>query len=964
MQVTPTNSGMLTRTDQATEGASTESIPAVTKKAIKTKQQRIRSYLAFVCLVMLQNLIGAALSSAYASPGSWSNTGPMIEGRTNHTATRLLNGKVLLTGPFSAAELFDPTTGSFTATGSTSVDRYNPTATLLRNGKVLITGGTTSGASITTHASAEIYDPNTGSFTSLSSTMQSPRAFHTATLLPNGKVLIAGGLDSSHTYLSSAELFDPSTNSFTPLNHQMLDARAEHTATLMQDGNVLLAGGATLNGEVLYQAEIFDPSTGDFYYIPSGGLIDARMDHTATLLSNGQVLFTGGQGATFDYLSTAELYDPSSGRTARVVGSMAAARTSHTATLLPNGKVLISGGYNSANELSSSELFDIASSTFTATGSMNRIRAWHTATLLEDGRVLVAGGYDLKAVAPNSPVISSAELYCPDSGVILPSGSLAAARSGHTATALPNGTVLIAGGFDFNHNAYLNTAELYNPTTKSYTPINSLLPRARAYHTATLLPDGKVLLVGGMNRNFSALASADIFDPATNTFSFAGLAMVPRINHTATLMPNGSVMIIGGDGYNQTNSAERFINGHFENVAWLKAKRNGHAATLLADGNVLITGGSDSLQAELLDSFGNSTLIGAMKEKRSRHTATLLPDGSVLIAGGQTFAYDSPSSESAEIYNPANSSFAYTGNLGGSRSEHTATLLPNGQVLLIGGEKKYYDKLSLLETMLLDSAELYDPGQKRFNYAGTMAFTRSGHTATFLENCMVLIAGGDGLAFPQLGNSPLASSELYKPTVCGPAMCGPAIQSISPTGTAAAITGLNFGTSQGNSRVSFNGIDAGTATSWSDTSITINVPNGITTASVIVTVNGFPSNAMPFSGACAANITSRVSAAYSGFRYNRTTHRYVQQVTLTNIGNTAIAGSVALALDNLSANATLFNKSGTTACATPASPYIAVDVGADGVMSVGEQSTVLLDFVNSANASITYSSRILNGANK
>ncbi len=954
---------------------------------MKATNHRSRFFFLIACLALLLNIGGGALSLAWADPGTWADAGSMINSREYHTATRLQDGKVLFTGPFSLTELYDPSTGTFAATGPMSTDRFAARATLLPDGKVLITGGSLPVPTLATQASAEIYDPSTGIFSPTTGPMNAAREFHTATLLQDGTVLIVGGYDNNNAnspVLNTAELYDPSTKSFTLLTYTMSKARFGHTATLLPNGDVLIAGGLNtfdIFHDVLDQAELYDPQTKNFHLIRSGGMIEARTDHTATLLPNGiDVLIAGGQGNGGNYLNSAELYDISRGTTTRV-DPMTVSRSTHTATLLPDGKVLIAGGQDGSHVFRSAELFDPATLTFTATGSMAGDRIWHTATLLSDGRVLVAGGFGRRSDGSNG-ILASAELYCPDSGVFNPTGSLETARTGHTATPLHDGTVLIAGGYDSVHGKYLNTAELYNPVTGLYTTINSVMPRTRAHHTATLLHDGRVLLIGGDNEQYpsslgSALASADIYDPVTKTFSYAGRQMDARYGHTATLLRGGSVLIIGGNG-NDPPTIERFINGGFKYVAHLQTKRDGHTATLFRDENgyeqVLIAGGSEHLAAEVYPIGGASTnyISNPMKQIRFNHTATLLPDGKVLIAGGDNAAsnvvYRVSVVEPAEIFNPASMSFTSTSNMGTARSSHTATLLPNGKVLIIGGERHFSsssDGVTTYHTEQLSSAEIYDPTSGVFSYAGDLETVRSGHTATYLTNYKVLIVGGEGR---ETGLS-LNTSELYKTTVCGPEVCGPHILAISSTsgqtGPAVTITGSNFGASQGSSTVAFDGNDAGTATTWSDTEITVNAPSGVSTGSVIVTVNGFPSNAMAFSiSSCATNVSGRVSTARGGFRINRTTHRYVQQVTLTNTSNAAIAGPVSLALDNLTSNATLFNKSGDTSCATPISSYITVNVGADNVLSAGENSSVVLEFVNPTNSAIDYTTRILTGTNK
>ena len=357
--------------------------------------------------------------------------------------------------------LIDP---SWVTTGSMGTPRYGHTATLLPNGKVLVAGGSPG------LSSAELYDPATGSWTATGS-LSTARYFHTATLLPTGKVLVAGGLGPSG-YLSSAELYDPASGTWTATG-SLSTARLLHTATLLPTGKVLVAGG--VNGFVLSSAELYDPATGS--WSSTGSMGTPRYDHTATLLPNGKVLVVGGYNGSL--LSSAELYNPATGSWSST-GSMGTARRDHTATLLPNGKVLVVGGLGNSGVLSSAELYDPATGSWSSTGSMGTAREDHTATLLANGKVLVAGGLG------NSGVLSSAELYDPATGSWSSTASMGTARFSHTATLLPNGKVLVAGG---SNGSYLSSAELYDPGTGT--------PMLGNISTRSFVQTGDNVMIGG-----------------------------------------------------------------------------------------------------------------------------------------------------------------------------------------------------------------------------------------------------------------------------------------------------------------------------------------------------------------------------------------------------------------------------------------------------------------------------------
>jgi len=316
-------------------------------------------------------------------------------------------------------------------------------------------------------------------------------------------------------------------------------ARYDQTATLLQNGKVLIAGGLGNNGKVLNTAELYDPQTGTFS--ATGSMNAARILHTATLLPNGEVLVTGGlyyDSFTFQEWSTAELYDPTTG-TFSYTGNMSTPRTSHSATLLKNGQVLIVGGNANATDLSSAELYDPTSGAFTSTGSLLTPREQHTATLLADGRVLVVGGADYD----DSNALASAEIYSPSNGTFAATGSLNTASENHTATLLDNGNVLVAGGGTPDVPCLART-EIYDPGAGTFT-LSTSMSDARNYHTATALADGTVLVVGGQNAT-TDLASAEVFNPLNETFSAAGSLEIARAGHTSTLLNDGTVVVVGG----------------------------------------------------------------------------------------------------------------------------------------------------------------------------------------------------------------------------------------------------------------------------------------------------------------------------------------------------------------------------------------------------------------------------------
>lgn len=340
------------------------------------------------------------------------------------------------------------------------------------------------------------------------------RSSHSSTLLQNGKVLVAGGTAGFNNQLSSAELYDPDTDMWTPTG-SLGTARQGHTATLLPNGKVLVAGGHNSSGTV-GTSELYDPASGT--WAPTGNLVQKRELHRAALLQNGKVLVAGGVNGPITsggHLASAELYDPATG-TWTATGSMGVKRILHTMTLLANGEVLVAGGSNDSTSniyLASAELFDPATGMWTATGSLPGPRQFHTATLLLNGKVLVAGGRNRVAVPGgySNIVLVNAELYDPASGTWTSTGSLLAAREAHTATLLPDGRVIAAGG---QNSDYLASAELYDPANGTWSATGRLV-RARAGHTATLMGNSQLLVAGGIAGGAAILASAELYAPVT-----------------------------------------------------------------------------------------------------------------------------------------------------------------------------------------------------------------------------------------------------------------------------------------------------------------------------------------------------------------------------------------------------------------------------------------------------------------
>jgi len=760
----------------------------------------------------------------------------------------------------SYSEVYDPATGQFSRTGYLNTGRYAHTATLLNDGTVLVTGGGTNTiappwptSQTNPTNSAELYTPSTGFFTLLNSTMSSTRAFHTATLLNNGTVLFAGGVSGTLQWpntTSAAEIYSPSAGSFSNIGG-MSYSRAYHTATLLNDGMVLIAGGATNNagyfppypiGDPTGSAELYDPTAG---FTPAFSMATARSQHTATLLNNGEVLIAGGAtdsgGSNTNGTTTnlTELYQPATltpagvttisvnpgnlttvpigtsqsftatdnngNQLASVVWSSSAPSiaiisndagfgladfvamgpvtitacagsicgstnfsvgppalvsiaitpqnpflapsaspvaltatgtftdgttqnittdpaTTWTSSMTAVATIVLNTGVASpvaqgqttitATSGSVSGSTTLTVSTVVLTGSLTSDRYGHTATLLNNGLVLLAGG-----VSNSLGWLTSADLYNPATGIVTPTGPMNFARQQPTSTLLNDGTVLITGGYYYppaGGNALsIATAEIYNPATGTFTYTNGPMGYARALHTATLLRcacanDGKVLITGGQSINGTIFNTAELYDPSTQTFAPTGSMAVAREEQTATPLNDGTVLITGGISSTGTpNTVELYdpTQGTFTTIS--ATLGNGlvqFSATLLNGGKVLLAGGSDSSgswpNSRVYDPTSQTFSVGGGLNLTYRDffTSTLLNNGTVLITGGISASGNVPTVASTEIYDPAIGTFAFGSTMNAARSNHTATLLSDGsgKVLIAGGVN-------------VASAELYPP---------------------------------------------------------------------------------------------------------------------------------------------------------------------------------------------------------------------------------------------------------------
>ena len=342
--------------------------------------------------------------------------------------------------------------------------------------------------------------------------------------------------------------------------------RAVHGVASLPDGRVLFVGGIADFGVHLIEAEIYDPGSGTFS--PAGSMTEMRMRPTTVGLADGRVLLLGGRGGkTGDALATAEIYDPVTGQFS-VTGSMFGPRYVPSIALLADGRVLVAGGLNGRDVLATAELYDPVTGEFSPTGSLIEARVQPNAVAaLDDGRILISGGDGTEGP------LASVEIYDPASGTFSATGSLPEPRVVQSLVTLDDGKVLMVGGSDGGFSGgfpvYYPTAAVYDPMTGVFTSTGTLA-FPREMQAASLLRDGRVLVAGGAHLagepGSVTVPTAEIYDPASGTFSIVGDMAVPRYEAIPVTLADGSILLAGGWAFGgdtvgdmPTASAERFV---------------------------------------------------------------------------------------------------------------------------------------------------------------------------------------------------------------------------------------------------------------------------------------------------------------------------------------------------------------------------------------------------------------------
>jgi len=666
------------------------------------------------------------------------------------TATTLANGRVLLTGgqlfsassaylTSSSAFIYDPGTGRMIPTGSMNVARTQHTATLLDNGMVLVVGGLStvtnglsSSGSVTTYLnSAEVWDPATGLWTAVPATMANARALHAAYKYTDGtsRVAIIGGTSNGSSAVGPIEIFDPSVETWS-VGPTLKIPRYNHTVTVLANdtvnnrtfvdaGKILILGGtggtASNNQSTLdakWQPEIWDGTTVNAPAKTSAMTAYPRNQHTAVRLKDSNVFIAGSSATTVPTLPatstsipalTGELFSPST--TTSLAGTFTATgtmlggplgatpggRAQATANLLPDGTVLLAGGVATGGAADKSTSFSMelftpsgapsSGGTFSytnaapavagVTSSTHEAHIAHASAQLPSGQVVLVGG---KTPAATLNVSNLAEIYTPVSGatpasITVPSGT-DSGRLLHQTVQLANNNILVIGGVGTlagtmngsNYSfAYLDTCRIYNPTTQTWTATGSLnIPRKD--FAVALLANGNVLVTGGKtNLNGSGDASAELWNPAANDGAGAWTLLPSYLNsarclHSMVALQDGRVLVMGGaNAAGGLATCEIYANGAF---TLLPASGNmsepkGYLTPILIPsgvnaGKVVLLGGAAgaantsgataSAQVEVFDPTTNTwnKNMTPLQTARALHNTILLPSGKIVVLGGMT----------------------------------------------------------------------------------------------------------------------------------------------------------------------------------------------------------------------------------------------------------------------------------------------------------------------------------------
>jgi len=647
----------------------------------------------------------------------WIQAAAMSVPRAGHRAARLPDGRVIVMGGYNASslalsssEIYDPASSTWSPTDSLKDPRVQFTATVLADGRVLVVGGISSSNVL---FECEIYDPTTETW---APTGNLPRqlAMHEAVLLSDGRVLVAGGFASP---IAACFLFDPSVGQWSTTG-SMASGRTSHALTRLGDGRVLASGGQKSGAYA--SCEIFDPATGR--WSPTGSLIVGRAHHSATLLPDGRVLAAGGRNPLANPVDTTvcEIYDPSTGTWTQTT-SLVAGRSGGASLLYGSAFVLMTGG---GPDGGSCVAFDPATEAWTNVDRMRTGRAGHTTTELMSGQVLAAGGSDRTGA-----FLASSELTCTN---CQPSwkytGSLRTPRLNHGAVLMADGRVLVAGGQ--NNQSDLDSCEIYDPRTGRWTGTTSLHSKG-VVTQCILLRSGRVLL-----HHAGVPGNMEVYNPLAATWRQVPSPQA-RDNGRLALLPNGRVLSVPITL--QDTRCELFDESTdtWMPTGSLLTATSSADAVLLSTGVVLRAGGTGMFGGQFTQTYdpatGQWTQVADPTQAFSRSTMIPLQNGEALLFGAST----------SELYRNGQ-----WGALPWAALSDVSVGVPlhDGSALAIGG----------IFGGVVDRCLLYRQGMPGWSPTAPLNVPRVDHTATVLRNGKVLVVGGRNDI-----DGPLASAEIY-----------------------------------------------------------------------------------------------------------------------------------------------------------------------------------------------------------
>jgi hypothetical protein len=632
--------------------------------------------------------------------GLFTPTPALTEARTGLGLARLADGAVLVAGGTDSSGAVRPTAELYRFDG-TGAGLVAPAASLLvardgavvaplPDGRAVVLGGRDGGGALVADVELFTPGPNGGAFSLAFSDARAARLGATATALADGRVLVIGGVDGAGQPQAEALLLDAAGAGLTSAG--MGQPRAEHAAVRLPDGRVMAAGGTAVLGDpvsALSSTDIYDPVQGKFVFAPP---MAARRHRPGLAYAGGHVLAVGDVGA----VPSAERFDPETSVWTTIAGPSATARADAVAVATGPGLAVVVGG-GVATDVYTPDAQVAAGEPFDAVRSVPAARADHTVTTLADGTLLVVGGTSRVAAA-----LASVEGYEANARLFTPRASLLRARADHAATNIGQGLVLVVGGRDGQ--GVVPDAELYDPTTDRWTAAGALLtPRAGA--SAQPLPDGTVLVSGGVDAAGQPLASQEVWSPTTRTFSAGPALFEARADHDAVEVA-GSVLVGPGQGTTgATGGADLVVPvGSLGQRVISSVGPRGRAALVAPAagfGLVLAVGGEDAAGAPRLDLGFIDLRVAApawlattrpLVIARAAPRATTLANGlDVLVTGGR--GATSPAQDQGELYVVAGQPSLELGTSRRTadarqvkaRARHTATLLADNRVLILGG---------------------------------------------------------------------------------------------------------------------------------------------------------------------------------------------------------------------------------------------------------------------------------------